>query len=288
MKYIKFLPFYILSILPLGCLFVVSDFMFVIIYYIIGYRRKVVRLNLKNAFPKKTEQEIIQIEKKFYQHLCDIIFEILKGLTMSKKTIAQRFRIKNIEMIEELHTREKNIILYTAHFGNWEWLGFLSLFIPYKTQTTFYQKLSNAYFNELMLLIRSRFDCICIESKQGYKTLIKLRQEKKLSITAIIGDQCPGGDASKHWVEFLNQDTAFLVGADRIAKKLNYEVIFVAFQKIKRGSYEIEFIPIENNSQLNKSEEMINQYAQCLETAIIQSPELWLWSHRRWKLDKPE
>lgn len=192
-----------------------------------------------------------------------------------------------MEIIEQYYNQERSIILYTAHYGNWEWLIFLPLLIPvnYKTQTI-YQKLSNGYFNDFMLLLRSRFGVECVESAQSYKKLATLKREKRLNVTCVIGDQSPRADASKHWVKFLDQDTAFLVGTERIASKLDSVVLFTSYKKISRGKYEVTFIPIEENPAESTEGTIIEKYANQLEAAITNEPELWLWSHKRWKLQK--
>ena len=256
-------------------------------YYIFKYRRKVVRLNLENAFPNKTKSEIIRIEKAFYHHFSDVIFEMLKTLTINKKTVFKRLSIKNNALIMGFFEQKKDIIMYGAHYSNWEWGILLPLFLSHKT-TTFYQKLSNKYINELMQLIRKRFGMLCVESKQGYKTLAKLRQDNILTINYIVGDQNPKRNSSKYWTKFLNQETAFLIGADRIAKKMNQVVVFPLFKKLKRGTYELEFILIDDNTIVAKGDEIIEKYVRVLENQIKKTPELWLWSHRRWKLRKPQ
>ncbi len=286
-SYIRFLPFYIISILPLSGLYILSDLMFLLLYHLIGYRRSVVGKNLKNAFPDKTKSDIASIEKSFYKHFCDIAFESIKVLTISKAAATNRFRIKNMELIDDLYRQQKSIILYTAHYGNWEWLGFLPLLMPYQA-VSFYQKLSNSYFDRFMQLTRSRFGVRCIESKQGYKNMVKFQEENLLTMTYIVGDQSPTQGASKHWLNFLNQETAFLLGTDRIAKKLNQVVLFPSYRKLKRGYYEIEFIPLELNPAKNNSQDIIEKYAQALEASILSSPALWLWSHRRWKLNRTD
>jgi KDO2-lipid IV(A) lauroyltransferase len=244
-------------------------------------------LNLENSFPDKSTVEIVEIEKGFYKHFCDVFFEIFKVLTISKGAIPKRLFVKNIELIEELYRQKKSVILYSAHYGNGEWFALLPIFVPHKG-TGFYKKLSNNYFDQLMQIIRCRFGAIGVESSHGYKTLVNLQQNKVLTLNCVISDQSPVKEASKHWVKFLNQETAFLIGADRIAKKLNYVVIFASFQKIKRGKYEVEFILIEEEPNQKESTEIIDKYAEALEDVINKSPELWLWSHRRWKLTKPK
>ena len=285
MKYLKFFPFYLLSIIPLRVLYILSDFMYLVVYHVMKYRRAVVQTNLKNSFPHKSLTEITAIEKRFYKHFCDTAFESIKVLTLGKKAINQRFNIKNTPLIESLHKDNKSIILYTSHYGNWEWFSFLPLFLPYQVQA-FYQEVSNSYFNDFMLVLRSRFGVQCVESKQGYKTMVNMQQKGVLTATCMIGDQSPRKKSSKHWMTFLNQETAFLVGADRIAEKLNQTVLYVSVQKPKRGNYEIEFIPLDDANQ-NDSNELITKYANLLERSIMEKPELWLWSHRRWKLAPP-
>lgn len=287
MKFIKFYPLYLFSLLPLPLLYLVSDIAFFFTYYLLKYRRKVVRGNLQNAFPNKSLPEIIRIEKTFFRHFCDVLFELIKTLTISKKTVFKNFSVKNSTLVEHYYKEKKDIILYGGHLGNWELTSHLPLFFPYQV-TAFYQQLSNNYFNELMLLIRSRFGLVCIESKKGYKTLSKFRDENVLTMSMIVGDQNPRKNSSKYWTTFLNQETAFLVGADRIAKKMNQVVIFPLIKKIKRGVYEMELILIDENSKQRKGEEIIEKYIRILEEQINKTPELWLWSHRRWKLKKPQ
>ena len=287
MKKLKFLPFYFFSLFPLSCLYLISDICFIAVFHLFRYRREVVRTNLINSFPNKSITEIKVIERKFYQHFCDIVFESIKALTINKKSISKRFHLKNKELIEQFHKENRNIIMYAAHYGNWEWLSFLPLFLSYKT-TSFYKPLSNKYFDQLMKLLRSRFGVLCFESGNGYKTLLKLDQKNILSLNCIIGDQSPLKSPTNYWKIFLNQKTAFLIGADKIARKSNQVVIFPFFQKIKRGIYEITFKIITEFPKQNATHEIIDKYAQVLEKNINNSPELWLWSHRRWKLSMPE
>ena len=285
MKYFKFLPFYTLSLLPLKFLYFLSDLSFIVIFHLFKYRRNVVISNLIDAFPEKTESEIKKIEKDFYRHFCDVFVEAVKCLTINKKEARKRLLIGNYEMIENYYNQNKSIILYMAHFGNWEWLCFLPLFVPHQV-TTFYQELSNKYFDQLMQTIRSRFGIICYESKSGYKSLVELDRNNVLYLNLMVGDQSPGKSSPKHWGNFLNRETAFLIGADRIAKKLNNVVIYPSFKKLKRGQYELEFSLLASNPAEMEHSQIINSYINKLEESIDQSPELWLWSHRRWKLKR--
>lgn len=285
MNRIRFLPFYCLSVLPFPLLYALSDITFLLLYYVFRYRRKVVNTNLTHAFPNRNQKEIKKLEKQFYAHFCDLTYETFKALTISKKSIHNRFKITNAELLENFYRQNRSVILYTAHDGNWEWLAFLPLFISHKA-TTLYKPLSNTYYNDLIQIIRSRFGVQCIESDKGYKTLLKLDAENILTVNYIVGDQSPGGNSAIHWVFFLNQETAFLTGADRIAKKTNEPLVFPSFKKIKRGYYELTFVIIDAFPQQSSNLEIIEKFAHILEEKLQASPHMWLWSHKRWKKSK--
>lgn len=282
---IKFLPFYIFSLIPIQILYLFSDFAYLIVFYLIRYRRKVVLMNLHNSFPNKKEKEIKAIEKAFYKHFCDTIIEAIKVYTISEKQIKKRFTVKNPELIEKYYAQNKSVILYSGHFGNWEHLVFLPFFLPHKVMT-FYKRLSNKYFDQIIKESRERFGLVAVESGKGYKTLVKYAKEDILTFTFMVGDQSPQANSAKHWVQFLNQDTAFFVGTERIAKKINQIVIYSEMIKKSRGIYEIEFFPLAENMDHLKDFELIDKFAEKLESSIKKHPHQWLWSHRRWKLKK--
>ncbi|RTE55207.1 lipid A biosynthesis acyltransferase [Arenibacter aquaticus] len=290
MKYlsrVKFIPFYLVSVLPMWLLYWMSDVLYVLLYYVIGYRRKVVYTNLRNAFPVKSESEIEQIAKDFYRHLCDIVLESFKRLTIREKTIKKRLRIKNPELIQKYVEEQRSILLYTAHQGNWEWLVFLPLMFPYSSNT-FYKPIKNNYFDGLFRIMRERFGVNCVESDKGYRTIIENHRNKVLTLNCMIGDQSPTKISSKYWCHFLNQDTAFFIGADKIAKKTDQVVLFPFFRKLRRGYYELEFYIIDDHINSRNNYGILEKYAKLLEQAIHYAPELWLWSHRRWKLKKED
>lgn len=284
----KYVPFYLISILPMRLLFILSDITFMLVYHVVRYRRKVVFNNLKNSFPLKNEKERNKIAKAFYVHFCDIIFESLKSLTVSEKSIKKRLHIENSNLVQKYLNDNRDILFYAAHQGNWEWLIFLPLFFPYHSNT-FYKPLKNKYFNELFQIIRGRFSVNCIESTKGYRSMVKEKERTTPSPTmyCIIGDQSPSRNNVMHWCLFLNQETAFSIGADKIAIKMNQVVLLPHFQKIKRGYYSLKFSVIEESPSKRNNNEIVVEYANRLENVILNSPELWLWSHRRWKLNRP-
>jgi len=282
LKQIKFLPFYLIAILPFPVLYLLSDFAYLLFYYLVRYRRKVVAENLKSAFPHLSAAERITIEKKFYKHFCDLTFETFKTLTISKREIKKRFRLQQTELLERFYKERRSVILYTAHDGNWEWLVFLPVLISH-TAVALYKPLSNKYYDALIHKIRSRFGVLCIESDRGYKTLYRMQQEHIISANYIIGDQRPGPGAQPYFTMFLNRETGFLTGAERIAKKTNQPLVFPSYKKLRRGYYEIEFILIEEFPQQTTEMEITEKFARTLETKIRNNPEMWLWSHKRWK-----
>lgn len=255
-----------------------SSFAYFLIFHVAGYRKKIVYQNLRNSFPNKSEEEIHQDAKKFYRHFCEVFLEAIKVLTISKKNIKKRCHFKNPEVLNDLYKEEKSIILYAGHFGNWEWMACIPLYTPYKF-LSFYQEQSNKYFNNFMILLRERFGNQCVESRVGFKELVKNTRAGNLTLTYVIGDQSPMSKSSMHWTKFLNQETAFLVGADRMAKKCNQLLVYPHVSQPKRGYYEVDFklIPMDSDK------EPIEYFANFLEDSITKQPELWLWSHRRWK-----
>ncbi len=280
---IRYLPFYAISALPMPVLYLLSDLLFIVVYYLMKYRRNVVSDNIKKSFPQKPPITRRKIEKDFYRHFCDILVESIKTLTIGKKSAMKRLRIENPDLVEHYLSEKKNILLYTAHQGNWEWMIFLPLFFPYRSNT-FYKPIKNHYFNGLFKIIRERFGVHCIESNKGYRTIIDLERKNVIMMNCIIGDQSPVRISAKHWCHFLNRETAFFVGAEKLAKKTGEVVLFPSFKKIRRGCYGLRFSLITDNPVSMRTNGIIEDYAGALENVILKSPELWLWSHRRWKL----
>ena len=282
MNRLLYLPLYFIAILPFPFLYFLSDCLYLLLYHILHYRKKIVRINIKKAFPLLSPSELKTIEQEFYHHFCDVLFEAIKALTISKKTILKRFKITNPEVLEAFYLENRSIMLYTAHMGNWEWLSFIPHYTRFAT-STFYQPLSNKYINKLMYHIRSQFGTHCIPSQQGYKELLRFKNEGVLSLNCIIGDQSPKKNSQRHTVTFMNQETDFMVGGDRIAAKLKQAVLYPEIIKPKRGHYELTFKVIEEGPAHEEKNKCINVYIDLLEQNIMKQPGLWLWSHRRWK-----
>lgn len=280
--------FLAVSHLPLRVLYFFSTVSYLILRYIVRYRERVVDSNLRRSFPGKSEVEIKAIHRAFLRHFCDLVFETIKALTISEEELRKRFLIKNPEVVNQFFDQNRSVILFAAHLGNWEWFISMPYYFKHRP-VTLYQKLSSEFMDGMVRYCRERTGVLAAESANGYKTIASFAAQNIPTITLIIGDQSPVSKSSKHWVRFLNQETAFLVGTDRIAKKNNQVVVYPSFSSPRRGYYEVELKLVEADAGgVGQSTHIIDRYAQLLEQDIISSPELWLWSHRRWKIEKPQ
>ncbi len=270
--------------LPLRVLYVFSDLVFFVGYYIFRYRRRITRENLERSFPGKGPEEIRKAGRRFYRHLCDIMAETLKNIGGDAGSITPRITFRNIRMLQDLYDQKKSVILYAAHYGNWEWLSVLPLYVPFR-MIAFYQPLSNSMFDELMKSSREKYGITAIPSNQAYRALKSYADEDVRTLSLVLGDQSPPSNSPMVWLPFLNQETAFLPGANKIARKLDQVVVYPHFTKMARGHYEVELILVHPGMEETGDHPIIRNYAAQLEKSIRQDPGLWLWSHRRWKLE---
>lgn len=274
--------FYLLSYIPFFILFLISDFLFFIMYYILKYRRKMVHSNLKRCFPEKTEKEINTIERKFFRHLGDYMIETLKGLSIRKKNLQKRYQFKNPEIFEKYYQQNKSIIIYLGHYGNWEWFSILPFYISHQ-MCAIYQPQSVESVDHFAKTCRERFGVKAIKSQMAFRELSKYKNKGIPTATLFLGDLRPFPGSTKYWIQFLNNETSFAIGTDRIAKKLDMAVIFPKITKIKRGYYQVEFKLLTDNIKELKENEVIDKFASEIETVIHKQPQYWLWSHNRWK-----
>lgn len=281
------LPFiYFISILPFWFLYRVSDFLNFILFTVFSYREEVIRTNLKNSFPEKSEQELKIIHKKFNQFFCDLMVETIKTLTISPKEAIKRCHFKNLDLLDKLYAEKKKIIFAMGHYGNWELGGAGSSQHPYQLYVI-YKPLSNKYFNDLIIKMRTRLKTKLIPMKDTFKTMVAARNNDEISATAFIADQT-GSPENSYWTTFLNQDTAVFWGTEIIASKLNYPVVLLSIDRVKRGYYEMDTDLLFENPRDTEKGEISEVFTKKLEEIIIKKPELWLWSHKRWKHKKPK
>lgn len=281
--YYILLPFlYFLSILPFPLLYLISDFICFLLYNVIGYRKKVVSENLKNSFPNKSSTELKIIEKKFYHYLCDLFLETLKTLTISKSEAVKRckFSENTIQIFNELNKNKQSCIIVMGHYGNWEWAGNTFSIINQQQLYVIYHPLTNKYFDKLMYNMRTRFGTKLYAMKDTMREMIKNRNE--INATAFIADQTPSPKGA-YWTIFLNQDTPVFWGTEKIAQKLNYPIVYVTVNRVKRGYYELNSEILISEPKNTLEGQISELHTKKLENDIIAQPEIWLWSHRRWK-----
>lgn len=278
---------WLFSALPFRVLYVLSDFNYLLMYHVWRYRRKVVRENLEKSFPEKTEAERLQIERKFYRYLSDYMLEDLKLLHMSAEDLCQRMIYKNTEQYLELTEKYGGIIVMIPHYANYEWLiGMGSVMKPGDVPVQVYKPLKDKYLNELFKQIRSRFGGYNIPKHSTAREIIKLKREGKNMVVGLITDQWPSGD--RYWTTFMGQETAFLNGAERIAKMMNFPVFYCELTKTRRGYCEAEFKLMTEAPKETVEGEITDMFAHELEQTIRREPAYWLWSHKRWKFTKKE
>ncbi|MBK9732813.1 MAG: lysophospholipid acyltransferase family protein [Chitinophagaceae bacterium] len=281
------LPFlYLISILPQRLLYGLSDLVCFFLYDVAGYRKKVVSENLEKSFPEKTTAERKVIMRNFYHYLCDLFLETFKTLTMSRSFAMRHctFDEQAMKLFNDYYEAKKSIIVVMGHFGNWEWAG--NAFSLQCKQQLFviYHPLVNPYYNKLIIDMRMRFGTKLIAMQDTFREMV--RNRKLISSTAFIADQTPSPEKA-YWTTFLNQDTPVFWGTEAIARKLNYPVVYASVHRVKRGYYKIFAETIFETPSATMEGEISEAHTQKLENEIRMQPEIWLWSHRRWKHKKP-
>lgn len=283
LAYYLALPFiYLVAWLPLPAVYAISNVLYFVLYRLIGYRKQVVIQNLTNAFPEKSNAEILQLADKFYRYLCDLMLESFKTLTFTQKQALEVFEYtpESFELINSYAQKGQSLIFVVGHHGNWEWSG-NPLGIMFKgNMQVIYHELTNSYFNALMYRMRTRFGCSLIEMRDVTRTMLK--NKGKVTATGFIADQTPSPE-NAHWMWFLNQPTPVFRGTEVIARKFNYPVIYFTTKRIKRGKYICEAKLLCAEPKLTQEGEITELHTQMLEADIIREPEIWLWSHKRWK-----
>ena len=287
--YLVYVIWYLLSLLPFWVHYLFSDFVYLIVYRLIGYRVKVVRNNLTTSFPEKSEAEILQIERKFYHSLCDYFVEAVKMMTMSERQMRRRMVFKNTEALNLCIAEKQSIALYLGHTFNWEWITSLPLWLTKKAHCgQLYHALENEAFDTLFLHIRERWGSECIPLVDVLRKTIEYKQKQQTTIIGYLADQVPHWNNIHHWCWFLNHDTPVMTGTERIAIKNRQAIFFLEMSRPKRGYYVAEFKLVTRTPEYLKEFEATDIYHQMLEMSIRRQPELWLWSHNRWKRTREE
>ena len=280
-------PFlYLISLLPPFLCYAFSDLVFFTLYYVIGYRKKIVLGNLRNSFPEKSEAEIQTIMRAFYSYLCDLFMETFKTLTMSKAFAIRHcpFDEKAQQLFDSYADKKQSIIVVMGHLGNWEWAGNSYPLLRKQPLYVLYHPLANKYWNRLIIHMRQRFGTKLIAMDDAFREMV--RNRKEVSVTAFIADQTPSPE-NAYWTTFLGQDTPVFRGTEMIARKLNFPVVYASVNREKRGYYKIFAETLFEEPAKTVDGEISEAHTKKLEYEIRRQPEIWLWSHRRWKHKRP-
>lgn len=274
-----------LSLLPMRILYMVSDFFYVMIYYVVPYRKKVVYNNLRKSFPDYTDPQIKAVSKQYYKHLCDIIIETIKAFSLGKEELLNRFVCTSPDVIKQLNKSEKSIILITGHYNNWEWGGLaFPLHFTHKGYGI-YTELSSNFWDIKVKAMRQHINLSMIPMKDTLKCFRNNQTEKK--VVAFIADQTPVSVDKCYWIKFLHQDTPVHKGAARFAKMFDCVVVYGDIQKVKRGRYQVSYRVLCDNTKDIAEDDITKLHVKILEQKIIDKPQYWLWTHKRWKRAPP-
>lgn len=271
----------LISVMPLSFLYLLSDFLYLILNYVVKYRKEVVIQNLKNSFPQKSEQEIKILHKKYMRIMADLIIESLKFSKMNEKDFLKHFEFKNIELLDNLYKNNKSVFVACGHTGSWELAAMVLPLICKHKVYAIYQPQKNIYFDNYIKKIRGSFGLELLASQQAYRRFIE--NKDKLTLNFILGDQSPSRDGDNYWTNFLNQETAFFTGLEKMSKSLGFAVVFLRIIRKKRSNYVLEFELLTEEVKQSRLGEISEMYVRALENLILEFPENWLWSHRRWK-----
>ena len=292
MKHWQYLPvqglLYIISLMPFWVLYGIADFIFVLVYYVVRYRRKIVAKNMRESFPEFSDKELKKIARKFYRNFADYIVETIKLNHISDEEIKRRMVFKNMDIIDRLFDEKRSIAAYFSHCGNWEWVPSITLWSRHTTGKDVefcqvYRPLKNKWYDEYMLRLRSRFNSLSFKKKTVLRDLLLLRRREMPSITGFMSDQKPSKGDESHIVKFLNHPSAVITGTEQVARKLDMAVVYFDMHKLSRGYYELEVKLITDNTSTMEPMAITDAYVKLLEETIKRNPSIWLWTHNRWK-----
>lgn len=286
MKFLVSTAFFFLKILPVPVYYFIANGFFYITYYIIRYRRDVVHQNIIRSFPDFDETKVRKTEKEFYRHLSDYFVESGAIVRFGKKSFRKRFKYLNGELLDQYLNEGNNLLILTAHYGNWEWLCTLPMITSYPA-FSLYKPQTNRFVEEAMIRIREKYGMHLLSYPGLYKEIISSPKGKPLSVL-MVADQRPPWDDKAQWIEFLNQPITFFRGLENIARTMKGVAVFAKIVKVKRGHYTVAFIPLMDNREKNGiGPSLTERYFKELEKSIAAEPAYYLWTHKRWKFTKP-
>lgn len=254
-----------------------------VLQYIVGYRREVIQSNLRGSFPEISENELKELERAYYRHLCDLMVEIVMLTTFSKRRLKRHVTISNPELMEEIHSENPTIFFLLGHYGNWEWFTGCQELLP-MTQFNVIYKPQHGLWNEVMCRARSRFGSQLIEMDDAPAQVFTRRNEKGNQTYIFVADQNPSIEHSVLFVDFLNRPTATITGMERLAKLRRAAAVYIDVERVKRGKYMITLQEMTRDVSKLKRFDLSVDFMHRLEKNILRQPEIWLWSHKRWKV----
>ena len=238
--------FWCISILPMRVLFMISDVIYVILYYIIGYRKKIVRANLKLCFPDKSDKELLLLEKQSFKHFVDVFMELIKSFTITEKEISRRLSITNPELPDKYYDQGKSVIFISGHYANWEWVSFIVERSLKYNMSVVYKKLSNPYFDKIIKKTRIKFGVKFVAAKEFYPEILTNLRNNKIQAYGFLSDQNPRWSKIKYWGKFMDVEVPIIVGPETIARKLDLPVFYFKTERLKRGVYQSTFVLLED------------------------------------------
>ena len=273
---------WLLSSLPMALLYLLSDGLYLLFFYVIGYRKKVVLDNLTLAFPEKEERELLEIRKKFYRHFTDLVVESVKAFTMSKAFVSKRYAFNNPEVVNDLHKKGRSIAFVGAHQANWEWSCSMPMVVDVLCFGA-YTRMGNKYFDRVIKKSRSKFGFVGYETTKTVQAIKSNFDNGVQGLYLLLSDQSPQIHKTHYWREFMGVKVPIHTGAEMLAKKFDMAVVNYSIKKIKRGRYKVDLELITETPQQFKNYEITDQYLAIVERNIREQPEYYLWSHKRFK-----
>ncbi|MGC4022875.1 MAG: lysophospholipid acyltransferase family protein [Cyclobacteriaceae bacterium] len=281
--YLVYPLLYLIALLPFWAMYLLSDALFYL-FKISGYRKNVVKTNLKNSFPEKSEKEIEELCDKYFRYLCDLTLETLKTLTMTEKEASEHCVYHPADWLDKMFEEKRSIIIVMGHYGNWEWAGpSFSLYKKYQL-IVIYRPLTNPYFESMMTRMRTKFGTKITPADLTLRDMVANR--RNLTATALIADQA-ATTTNPYWTTFLNQETSVYNGPEKLAVKFNYPVVYMRVERKSRGYYDLTPELLFENPATTAEGEILEKFTRRLEEQIIKDPVIWLWSHKRWKHKRP-
>jgi KDO2-lipid IV(A) lauroyltransferase len=284
MYYLVYGVLWLFSLLPMWVHYVIADGIYLIVYRLVGYRKKLVRKNLTDSFPEKTAEELQTIEKGFYHWFCDYLVETIKMMTISEKNLKRRMAFKGTKEADEILESGQSIALYLGHYCNWEWVTSMPLWITPKAHCgQIYHVLENAAFDKLFLKLRERWGAESIPMAETLRRVATYRKQGQPIMIGYISDQVPFWNNIHHWLNFLNHDTPVLTGTERLARGAGHAIFYLDMHRVRRGYYEATLKLITRDPKQTKDYELTDAYFRMLEESIRRDPVCYLWTHNRWK-----